>query len=168
MPKFTRSERELLKSMVRTHSIFKLRDSDIIASIRNDSGIEISQATLTRIKSGLKKEAQKWYAEVMGIRYEFLALIKENWDSINELKRLTLDNYSKAGELENITEKRKNLELALKIEEDIADYLDALKFIGGPPSLAIRSTPSYYAKGPSNNSATGSGGNEIKADEIPF
>lgn len=70
----------------------------------------------------------------MSKRYEFMALIKENWDSINELKKLTLDNYSKAKQLQNISEKRKNIELALRIEEDISDYLDALRFISGHPT----------------------------------
>ncbi len=57
-----------------------------------------------------------------------------------------------------------NLELALKIEEDIAHYLDALKFIGGPSSLAISASPSYDAKRPSNSTIS----NKINTDEILF
>lgn len=110
MPKFTKFEREQLKSMVRTYSIFKLRDKDIIASLKNESGFEVSQPTLTRIKGSLKRESLRWYIDVMSKRHEFIAMIKENYDSINELKKLVLDNYSKADELKNLSEKRKNLE----------------------------------------------------------
>ena len=60
-------------------------------------------------------------------------MVKQNWDSINDLKKLTLDNYSNAKQTNNAIERRKNIELALKIEEDIANYLDVLKFIS--PSL---------------------------------
>ena len=45
------------------------------------------------------------------------------------MKKLTLDNYSNAKQTNNAIERRKNIELALKIEEDIANYLDVLKFI---------------------------------------
>lgn len=131
MPKFSKLEREQVKSLVRNYSIFKLTDHELIMLIKNTTNLEISQATLTRIKSRLKRDAEKWYDELMLRRYEYISLIKENWDSINALKKLTLDNYSKADKQQNISEKRKNIELALKIEEDIADYLDAIKFIGG-------------------------------------
>ena len=59
-------------------------------------------------------------------------MVKQNWDSINELKKLTLDNYFYAKQTNNAIERRKNIELALKIEEDIANYLDVLKLIGAP------------------------------------
>lgn len=136
MPKFTQSQRNELKSMVRTHSILKFRDSDIIASIKRETGMDISQSTLTRIKSSLKRDSVKWYNGVLSKRYEFMALIRENWDSFSELKRLALDNYSEAKELKNMGEKRKNLELLLRIEEDIAKYLDALQFLGYRPSIS--------------------------------
>lgn len=130
MPKFTKFEREQIKSMVRTYSIFKLTDHELIARIKDTSDFDISQPTLTRIKCSLKRESLRWYIDVMSKRHEFIAMIKENYDTINELKKLTLDNYLKADQLHNLSEKRKNLELALKIEEDIARYLDALQFIG--------------------------------------
>lgn len=135
MPKFTKSERERLKSLVRIYSILKMRDSEIIANIRNESGMDISQSTLTRIKLGLRKGSMRWYNNILSKRYEFMSLVKENWDSLSELKRLVLENYSEAKESKNIGEKRKNLELLLKIEEDVARYIDALQFIGHTPSL---------------------------------
>lgn len=135
MPKFTKSERERIKSLVRTYSVLQMRDSEIIANIRNESDMDISQSTLTRIKLGLKKGSMKWYNDLLNKRYEFLGLVKENWDSLSELKRLALENYSEAKESKNIGEKRKNIELLLKIEEDIARYLDALQFIGHTPSI---------------------------------
>ena len=133
MSKFTKSEREQLKLMVRACSLLRLHDNEIITYIKNTSGLEPSQATITRIKSALKKDAVKWYDGLLSKRHEFLALVKQNWDSINELKKLTLDNYSNAKQTNNAIERRKNIELALKIEEDIANYLDVLKFIS--PSL---------------------------------
>ena len=48
------------------------------------------------------------------------------------MKKLTLDNYSNAKHTNNAIERRKNIELTLKIEEDIANYLDVLKFISAP------------------------------------
>ena len=133
MSKFTKSEREELKSMVRACSLLRLHDNEILTYIKNTSGLEPSQTTLTRIKSGLKKDAVKWYDGLVGKRHEFLVLVKQNWDSINELKKLTLDNYSNAKQTNNAIERRKNIELALKIEEDIANYLDVMKLIS--PSL---------------------------------
>ena len=47
---------------------------------------EDTQVTLTRIKSSLKKDAVKWYDGLVAKRHEFLVLVKQNWDSINELK----------------------------------------------------------------------------------
>ena len=138
MSKFTKSEREELKSMVRACSLLRLHDNEILAYIKNTSGLEPSQATITRIKAALKKDAVEWYDGLVGKRHEFLALVKQNWDSINELKKLTLDNYSNAKQTNNAIERRKNIELALKIEEDIANYLDVLKFISEPslPNLS--------------------------------
>ena len=138
MSKFTKSEREELKSMVRACSLLRLHDNEILTYIKNTSGLEPSQATITRIKAALKKDALKWYDGLVGKRHEFLALVKQNWDSINELKKLTLDNYSNAKQTNNAIERRKNIELALKIEEDIANYLDVLKFISEPslPNLS--------------------------------
>ena len=140
MSKFTKSEREELKSMVRACSLLRLHDNEIITYIKNTSGLEPSQATITRIKATLKKDAVEWYDGLVGKRHEFLALVKQNWDSINELKKLTLDNYSNAKQTNNAIERRKNIELALKIEEDIANYLDVLKFISHSlPNLSISS-----------------------------
>ena len=140
MSKFTKSEREELKSMVRACSLLRLHDNEIITYIKNTSGLEPSQATITRIKAALKKDAVEWYDGLVGKRHEFLALVKQNWDSINELKKLTLDNYSNAKQTNNAIERRKNIELALKIEEDIANYLDVLKFISHSlPNLSISS-----------------------------
>ena len=130
MSKFTKSEREQLKSMVRACSLLRLHDNEIHTYIKKTSGLEPSQATITRIKAPLKKDAVVWYDGLLGKRHEFLSLVKQNWDSINELKKLTLDNYSNAKQTNNAIERRKNIELALKIEEDIANYLDVLKFIG--------------------------------------
>ena len=145
MSKFTKSEREELKSMVRACSLLRLHDNEILTYIKNTSGLEPSQATITRIKAALKKDAVEWYDGLVGKRHEFLALVKQNWDSINELKKLTLDNYSNAKQTNNAIERRKNIELALKIEEDIANYLDVLKFIS--PSLPNLSISSYrYAE----------------------
>ena len=127
MSKFTKSERVELKSMVRACSLLRLHDNEILAYIKNTSGLKPSQATLTRIKSSLKKDAVKWYDGLVAKRHEFLALVKQNWDSINELKKLALDNYSNAKQTNNAIERRKNIELALKIEEDMANYLDVLK-----------------------------------------
>lgn len=70
-------------------------------------------------------------------------MVKQNYDSINELKKLTLHNYSNAKETNNAIERRKNIELALKIEEDIANYLDVLKFIGAP-LLPNNGNPASY------------------------
>ena len=138
MSKFTKSEREELKSMVRACSLLRLHDNEILAYIKNTSDLEPSQATLTRIKAALKKDAVEWYDGLVAKRHEFLALVKHNWDSINELKKLTLDNYSNAKQTNNAIERRKNIELALKIEEDIANYLDVLKFISPSlPNLSI-------------------------------
>ena len=138
MSKFTKSEREELKSMVRACSLLRLHDNEIITYIKNTSDLEPSQATITRIKAALKKDAVEWYDGLVGKRHEFLALVKQNWDSINELKKLTLDNYSNAKQTNNAIERRKNIELALKIEEDIANYLDVLKFISPSlPNLSI-------------------------------
>ena len=117
MSKFTKSEREELKSMVRSCSLLRLHDNEILTYIKNTSNLEPSQATITRIKAALKKDAVVWYDGLVAKRNEFLALVKQNWDSINELKKLTLDNYSNAKQTNNAIERRKNIELALKIEE---------------------------------------------------
>jgi hypothetical protein len=117
--------------MVRACSLLRLHDNEILTYIKNTSGLE-PKATITSIKAGLKQDAVEWYDGLVGKRHEFLALVKQNWDSINELKKLTLDNYSNAKQTNNAIESRKNIELALKIEEDIANYLDVLKFIGAP------------------------------------
>lgn len=150
MPKFTKSERERLKLMVRTYSIFRMPDKEIIASIKNESGLEVSQPTLTRIKLSLKKESLRWYIDIMNKRHVFLAMIKENYETINELKKLTFDNYLQAEEVKNLSEKRKNLELVLKIEEDIAKYLDALQFIGCNRPALVENWFSQYSKASDN------------------
>lgn len=72
MSKFTKSEREELKSMVKACSLLRLHDNEILTYIKNTSGLEPSQATITRIKAGLKKDAVKWYDGLVGKRHEFL------------------------------------------------------------------------------------------------
>ena len=63
--------------MVRACSLLRLHDNEILTYIKNTGGLEPSQATITRIKAALKKDAVEWYDWLVGKRHEFLALVKQ-------------------------------------------------------------------------------------------
>jgi hypothetical protein len=105
-----------------------MSDKEIIDSIKKETDFEISQATLTRLKRSLKTDAAKWYGSLINSRYDFIAKIKESWDSLILLQKITWEEFQKSEG--NPIVRTKYLNLTLRINEDIIGMIDSLRYIG--------------------------------------
>ena len=100
----------------------------MINSIKEETDFEISQATLTRLKRSLKTDAAKWYGSLINGRHDFIAKVKESWDSLILLQKITWEEFKKSEG--NPVVRNKFLNLNLRINEDIIGMLDSLRYIG--------------------------------------
>jgi hypothetical protein len=105
-----------------------MSDKEMINSIKEETDFEISQATLTRLKRSLRTDAGKWYSSLINSRCDFIAKVKESWDSLILLQKITWEEFQKSEG--NSIVRNKYLNLNLRINEDIIGMLDSLRYIG--------------------------------------
>ena len=87
MPKFTKAERQLVKTIVATLSLKRIPDKDIIADIFEQTNKAVSAHTLWQIRQQIKKESMKWYKTMREGEYEYIHEFKERIDEILWLQR---------------------------------------------------------------------------------
>ena len=87
MPKFTASERQLVKSMIATLSIKRIPDLEIIKEVERQTHKSISHRYLTSIKQQIKKESYKWYQKLREGEYEYIHEFKERINEIMWLQK---------------------------------------------------------------------------------
>jgi hypothetical protein len=85
--KLTKSDREYIKGLIHNLAL-RLTDQEITEHLQN-KGMVIARSTVCTIRNKIEKESGKWYLELSGSRYRYLAKYKERLDSlISYQKRL--------------------------------------------------------------------------------
>ena len=87
MSKFTYAERQLVKDIVATLSIKRIRESDILEEVYKQTNKTISPAYLYAIKASIKKDSYKWYNKLRSSQYEYIHEYKERISEILDLQR---------------------------------------------------------------------------------
>ena len=82
MPKLTKEERIIVKSLVVTLSLRRLPENEIIKEIEKHTNKSFSRISLYYIKQEIKKDSYEWYMKLRSNQYEYLHEFKER---INEI-----------------------------------------------------------------------------------
>ena len=88
MPKLTKEERIIVKSLVATLSLRRLPDNKIIKEIEKHTNKSFSRISLYYIKQEIKKDSYEWYMKLRSNQYEYLHEFKER---INEDTMVTTE-----------------------------------------------------------------------------
>ena len=88
MPKFTNTERTLIKSIVASLSIKRIPESEIIKEIFQQTNKTITKASLFKVKNRIKRDSFKWYKTMREGEYEYLHEFKERVNEIMNLKEV--------------------------------------------------------------------------------
>ena len=140
MPKFTNTERTLIKSIVASLSIKRIPESEIIKEIFQQTNKTITKASLFNVKNRIKRDSFKWYKTMREGEYEYLHEFKERVNEIMDLQRKhheIIDNnpFNPQIQQTSLAELHK-LTITLSNLYDVAPTI-----IGIGPSATISTTP---------------------------
>jgi hypothetical protein len=149
MPKFTASERQLVKSMVATLSIKRIPDLEIIKEVERQTHKSISIRYLTEIKQQIKKESYHWYQTLRDNQYDFLHEFKER---INEIVELQKRHYAIIDSpTEPTTVKQASLAELHKLNITLSNYFDVAPSIGNATLSETQTTTKRTSQQQDNN-----------------
>jgi hypothetical protein len=149
MPKFTASERQLVKSMVATLSIKRIPDLEIIKEVERQTHKSISIRYLTAIKQQIKKESYHWYQTLRDNQYDFLHEFKER---INEIVELQKRHYAIIDSpTEPTTVKQASLAELHKPNIPLSNYFDVAPSIGNATLSETQTTTKRTSQQQDNN-----------------
>ena len=87
MPKFTKAERILVKSIVASLSIKRIPEDQIVAEIYNQTNKTLTKSGLFYVKEAIKKESYHWYKTMRDGEYEYIHEFRERVSEILFLQR---------------------------------------------------------------------------------
>lgn len=136
MPKFSRTQRSQIESIVANLSIKRIPEAEIIQEITRQTGKSISRVMLFYIRQRIKKESAKWYSQLREGQYEYLHEFRERMMEIMDLQK-------KAHKIINNNENNPGIQLAAiselhKLNITLSNYFDVAPFIG---NASISETP---------------------------
>jgi hypothetical protein len=138
MPKFTASERQLVKSMVATLSIKRIPDLEIIKEVERQTNKSLSIRYLTAIKQQIKKESYHWYQTLRDNQYDFLHEFKER---INEIIDLQKKHHQIVDSpTEPTTVKQASLAELHRLNITLSNYFDVAPAIGNTTTATLSET----------------------------
>jgi hypothetical protein len=82
MPKFSATDRALVKSIVASLTIKRIPESEIIKEIYRQTTKTVSVRHLSDLRQQIKRESYKWYSQLREGDYEYIHEFKER---INEI-----------------------------------------------------------------------------------
>ena len=91
MPKFTKGERTLIKSIVATLSIKKIPDSEIIKEIYRQTNKTITRKEIYNVRQRIKKESYQWFKTLREGQFEYIHEFKAR---IEEILWLQMTHHS--------------------------------------------------------------------------
>jgi len=87
MSKFTRDERNLVKSIVASLTIKRIPEPEIIKAIFDQTNKTITKRQVTRIRQQIKRDSYKWYRTMREGEYEYIHEFKERINEIMFLQK---------------------------------------------------------------------------------
>ena len=91
--RWTKAEKQYIKSIVHNYSLQRWTDQDIVNYLREEKKIKIARSTVTTIRNQVEQQAEKWYTELKQSRYLYIAHFKET-DRYDLYSRKTSMGYS--------------------------------------------------------------------------
>ena len=98
----SKSQKQYLKGVIHNLSLSRWTDQEIADYLHDEKKIDIARSTVTGIKNGIEKSAEKWYVELRESRYKYIAFYKERIDSLfSYQKKLNqiIDAYLRPGNI---------------------------------------------------------------------
>jgi hypothetical protein len=80
--RWTKAEKQYIKSIVHNYSLQRWTDQDIVNYLQNEKKIKIARSTVTTIKNQVVEEAGDWYLELRESGTKTIAFFKERLDSL--------------------------------------------------------------------------------------
>ena len=80
--RWTKAEKQYIKSIVHNYSLQRWTDQDIVDYLREEKKIKIGRSTVTTIKNQVVEEAGNWYLELRESGTKTIAFFKERLDSL--------------------------------------------------------------------------------------
>ena len=88
MPKFTSSERTLVRSIVASLTIKRIPEPEIINEIFKQTDKMVSIRYLSDVRQSIKRESFKWYRTMREGEYEYIHEFKERINEIMSLQKI--------------------------------------------------------------------------------
>jgi hypothetical protein len=137
VPKFTNTERNLVKSLVAILSIKRIPDIEVIAEIKKQTGKSISRISLYKIKKQIKKDSYEWYQTLREGHYEYIHEFKERINEIVWLQQKHHEIIQK--NINNPQIQQSSLVELHKLNLTLSNYFDVAPDIIGNSSISTSS-----------------------------
>jgi len=82
MPKFTKAEREYVKSVVQNLFIQRFTDREIVGWLHEEKQIEIDRSMISKIRNQAEQDAASWYSKLRDSGATYVAIYKDRLDSL--------------------------------------------------------------------------------------
>jgi hypothetical protein len=133
MPKYTATERSVVKSIVASLCIKRIPETEIMKEIFVQTNKSISRAGLYKVKQSIKKNSYKWMMNLAKDRYTYLHEYKERLDEIVWLQKKhheLIDKYTNTNNPHVVQSSRSNL---ITNEEDNMNPINRMLHCIGAP-----------------------------------
>ena len=139
MPKFTKAERILVKSIIAALSIKRIPEQDIIDEIYRQTNKTITKSGMFYIRNDIKKESYQWYKTTREGEYEYIHEFRER---INEILDLQKRQYEIADSpTVPIPIKQASLFELHKLTVTLSNLFDVASFIISNSNAALPTSP---------------------------
>jgi DNA-binding phage protein len=124
MPKYTATERTLVKSIVASLSIKRIHETEIMKEVFLQTNKSISRTGLYKVKQSIKKDSSEWYSTLMMSDHEYMHQFKERIDEIIWLQRKHHELIDKFDKLDNPHVVQSSLQELHRLNVTLSNYLD--------------------------------------------
>jgi DNA-directed RNA polymerase subunit RPC12/RpoP len=124
MPKYTATERTLVKSIVASLSIKRIHETEIMKEVFNQTNKSLSRSGLYRVKQSIKNDSYEWYTTLMKSDHDYIHQFKERIDEVIWLQRKHHELIDKFDKLDNPHVVQSCLQELHRLNVTLSNYLD--------------------------------------------
>jgi hypothetical protein len=85
--KYSKSEKEYLKSIIGTLALEKQSDKEIQQFLNAEKKIDIDRTTVNKYRLQIQRNASKWYNELRASKFLYIAHFKERIDTVYKVQK---------------------------------------------------------------------------------
>jgi len=87
MTKFTKAERNFLRSIIEALTLDRYTEKEILDFLKERHNINIDRSYVSRVRTGMEKDGKTWYDQLRQSDYKYFYTFKERIDSLTRYQR---------------------------------------------------------------------------------